>query len=807
MKYKIHKAVVIGSGTMGGGIAALLANVSIPVTLLDIVPSQMTPDEGARGLSLSDRVVRDRIASEGLERALKSRPASFFTPDHANLVTIGNLEDDFDVIASADWVIEVIVENLKIKQQLMERIDLIRRPYTIVSTNTSGIPVNSIAAGRSAGFRQHFLGTHFFNPPRYLKLLEIIPTGDTLPEVVDFICRFGEIRLGKGIVPAKDTPNFIGNRIAFGSAPFALDYILENCYTVEEVDAITGPAVGNPKTATFRLMDLVGIDIWDHVGKNLAPAIPHDEQALRYLKSVRVNHLIETLVERGALGTKTKQGFYKEVRTDDGGKEFWALDLQTLEYKPPQKVRFESIGKVKDVDQLGERLKILVAAEDRAGQLVRALTYQSLAYASARIPEIADTPKPIDDAMRWGFGREAGPFETWDHLGVAETAAAMKAAGFPPAPWVDQMLAAGHSTFYQYDGDVKAGVYNPSMGDYQPIARPASIVLLPRLKSQGKVIKKNLSASLIDLGDGVGGVELHTKMNVFDTDMFTIVNEALDQAEAEFEGLVIGTESDNFSAGANLFLVVMNAQNGQWDELERMMRQLQDILMRMRYFPKPVVVAPAGMALGGGCEMVMSASRVVAASELYTGLVEISMGLIPAGSGTKEMMRRLLNPAMRTKDVEPLPILQRLFEQIGLARVSTSAEEARQLGILSPCDRVVMNRDHLLTEAKQEVLNLAGTGYRPPLPEKIYAAGRDALSAMRVGIHMMKEGGYITEYEGQMAAQLAYVLTGGELSSPAWVDEAYILDLERQVFLSLLGNEKTRERIWTFLQTGKRIRN
>ncbi len=453
MKYKIQKAVVIGSGTMGGGIAALLANVGIPVTLLDIVPNQLTKEEEKKGLSLSDSSVRDRIVREGLDRTIKSRPASFFTPDHAALVKTGNLEDDFDVIASADWVIEVIVENLKIKQQLMARIDAIRSPQTIISTNTSGIPVTSIAEGCSSGFRQHFLGTHFFNPPRYLKLLEIIPTVDTLPEVVKFISRFGERKLGKGIVPAKDTPNFIANRIAFGSAPFALEYILENGYTVEEVDAITGPAIGNPKTATFRLIDLVGIDIWDHVGKNLAPAIPHDQLAQKYLGSQKVNSMIETLVARGALGNKTKQGFYKEVRIEDGGKEFWSLNLQTLEYQPSQKVRFESIGKVKDIENVGERIKQLVAAEDRAGELVRALTYQSMAYASARIPEIADTPKAIDDAMRWGFNREAGPFETWDSLGVAETAQAMKAAGFPPAAWVDKMLAAGNQTFYQYVGE------------------------------------------------------------------------------------------------------------------------------------------------------------------------------------------------------------------------------------------------------------------------------------------------------------------------------------------------------------------
>ncbi len=807
MKYHIHRAVVIGAGTMGAAIAAHLANAGVPVTLLDIVPNKLTPDEEKRGLTLQDAQVRNRIVREGLERAQKSRPASFFTPEHAALVSIGNLEDDLGVVAGADWVIEAIVENLKIKRSLMERIDSLRSSHTIVSTNTSGIPVASIAEGMSESFRQHFLGTHFFNPPRYLKLLEIIPTKETLPEVVQVISHFGEYRLGKGIVPAKDTPNFIGNRLAFGSAAFALDYILEKGYTVDEVDAITGPAIGNPKTATFRLIDLVGIDVWDHVGRNLAPAIPHDAHALRYLGSERVNHLIGTLVERGALGNKTKQGFYKEVRNAEGGKEFWSLDLKTLEYKPPQKVRFESIGKVRDEEDLGKRMRTLMKADDRAGELVRALTFQSLAYASERIPEIADTPKPIDDAMRWGFGREAGPFEIWDMLGVAETIEGMKAAGFPPAAWVEEMLSNGCQSFYQSQGQTAVGVYNPALGGYEPIVRPAGLVLLREQKAAGRLIKRNPGASLVDLGDGVACVEFHTKMNALDDDIFNMILEGLDRTEREFEGLVIGNEAEAFSAGANLFMVVMGAQGGMWDQLEAAVKKMQDMNMRMRYSPKPVVIAPAGLALGGGAEVTMHASRVVASVELYAGLVEIGAGVIPAGGGTKEMLRRVLNPPMRTKNVEPLPLLQRLFEQIGLAKVSTSAEEARQMGILSPCDRTVMSREHLLSEAKKEVLHLAGCGYAPPIPEQIFAAGRDALAALRVGIHMMKEGGYITAYEAHIAGKLAYVLTGGEISAPAWVSEQYILDLERDAFLSLCGEEKTQQRMWNLLQTGKVLRN
>lgn len=802
MKYKIHNAVVIGAGTMGAAIAAHLANAGVPVTLLDMVPRELTSDEEAEGLTLDDPAVRNRIVREGLERAKKSRPASFYSSEHAALVSTGNLQDHFDTVGEADWVIEAIVENLDIKRSLMERIDQVRAGHTIVSTNTSGIPVASIAEGRSDGFRQHFLGTHFFNPPRYLKLVEVIPGPDTLPEVVDFMSHFLEYRLGKGVVPAKDTPNFIANRFFSGTAGFAMDYILNNEYTVEEVDAITGPPMGRPKTATFRLTDLVGIDVWEHVGRNLAPAIPHDEHALRYLRSERVNNLIHTMVERGWLGNKTGVGFYKEVR-QNGKKEFWPLNLQTMEHEPPTKPRFESIGKAKDSEVLGERLKILLDSDDRAGELVEALTYQSFAYGSERIPEIADTPKPIDDAIRWGFNHEAGPFETWDMLGVVETIEPMKAAGFPPAPWVEEMLEEGHPSFYRYDNGLKVAVYNPARRKYESIERSPLIISL----SDQKTIQKNPGATLWDMGDGVLCVEYHTKMNAQDDEIWDMVNLALDKAETEFDGVVIGNHADNFSAGANLFMVVMGAQSGMWDQLEAGIKKFQHLNMRMRYFPKPVVVAPAGLALGGGAEVIMHASRVVAAAETYAGLVEIGAGVIPAGGGTKEMVRRILNPPMRTENALAIAYLQRIFEQVGMAKVATSAEEARQFGILSPCDRVVLNRDHLLAEAKKEVLHMVASGYHPPLPEKIYAAGIDGLSALRVGIHMFKEGKYITAYEAQIAGKLAYVMTGGELSQPAWVDEQYILDLEREAFLSLCGEEKTQERMWNLLQTGKPLRN
>ena len=811
MTYKIHKAVVIGAGTMGAALAAHLANAGVPVTLLDIVPRALTPDEEAQGLTLESPQVRNRIVNNGLQAALKSRPASFFSKSLASLVKTGNLEDDLETaLSDADWVIEAVIERLAIKQSLMARIDEFRPEHCIVSTNTSGIPVASIAEGRSEGFRQHFLGTHFFNPPRYLKLLEIIPTADTLPEVVEFISWFGEFRLGKGIVLCKDTPNFIANRLGFGGGAFALDYILEHGYTVPEVDAITGPAIGRPKTATFRLIDLVGVDVWQHVGRNLAQAIPHDEHAQRYLQSERANHVIDTMVERGWLGNKTKVGFYKMVKTASG-KEFWPLDLQTLEHVPPpeKKPRFESVGKARKAETLPEKLTAFLEGDDRAAELVRAILFQGFAYASEMIPEIADTPKPLDDAMRWGFGHEAGPFEMWDALGVAEMIPRMEAAGFPPTPWVKKMLENGINSFYQYEGRRKAAVYNAVKGEYEPIPRNPQQIILIEQKDAGKVVAQNPGATLIDLGDGVCCVEFNTKMNAIDQDVMDMLSEAMDRAEAgEFEGIVIGNDDPKaFSAGANLGMVLMAAKMGQWEMLEKVVKYLQDLNMRMRYFPKPIVAAPAGLCLGGGAEISMHTSRIVAAGELYIGQVEIGAGVIPAGGGTKELLRRIVNPVMRIKDNLDLPAMQKVFELIGQAKVATSAVEAREFGFLTPADRIVMNRDHLIAEAKKEVLHMLDTGWHPPAPEKIYAGGRDLLAALRTGLYMFRQGGYITEYETVIGEKAIYVMAGGELSKPAWVDEQYILDLEREAFMSLCGEEKTQERMYAILETGKVLRN
>ena len=797
MNYKIHKAVVIGSGTMGAAIAAHLANSGIPVTLLDIASKDGD---------------KNKIVNEGWDRCLKARPANLMSSALKTLVSLGNLEDDFGAVGQADWIVEVIVENLKIKQDLMARIDGVRKSTAIVSTNTSGIPVRDIAEGRSKEFKKHFLGTHFFNPPRYLKLLEIIPTKDTNQEVVEFISWFGEYRLGKGIVLCKDTPNFIGNRVFFGMSTFAMNYILENDYTVDEVDSLTGPLMGRPKTATFRLADLVGLDVWEHVGKNLGHAIPHDKLGQQYLAEEKPKKLLRTLIERKWLGNKTKIGFYKEVRNIDSKKEFWSLDLKTLEHVPPTKPRFDSVKTAKDVEGLGGRLKVMLEADDKAAQLVKALTYQGFQYASSIVPEVADTVKSIDDAVRWGFMHEAGPFEMWDMLGVGETAKHMKAAGYPPAEWVDAMLTAGIDSFYRYENGEKVGVYDvvkrkvvksPALRAGASVKKPKGVVIL----KQQKIVAQNTGATLRDMGDGVACLEFHTKMNSLDEDIMNMTTEAFNHLENDFDGLVIGNEAENFSAGANLFMMVVGAQQGMWDMLDGAVRKLQEMNMHMRYSHKPVVVAPTGLTLGGGCEITMHASRVVAAAETYIGLVELGVGVIPAGAGTKEMLRRIVNPVMQIENADPLAALQKAFLQMGQAKVATSAEEARGMNILSPQDRIVLNRSHLLTEAKKEVLHMVASGYKPPAPELIYAAGRDALAAIRIGAWMFKEGQYITQYDHHVAGKLAYVMCGGELTRSQWVSEQYILDLEREAILSLFGEEKTQARMWSILQSGKPLRN
>jgi 3-hydroxyacyl-CoA dehydrogenase len=807
MSYSINRVTVIGAGTMGAAIAAHVANAGIPATLLDIVPRELTPGEEAKGLTLDHPAVRNRIVNEGWQRCVKARPASLFAKDVAERVTLGNLEDDFDRVGQADWIVEAIIERLDIKQQVMARIDGTRKLGSIVSTNTSGIPIQDIADGRSADFRAHLLGTHFFNPPRYLKLLEIIPHTGTDPEIVEFMKEFGTRTLGKGVVVCKDTPNFIANRFISVVGAYTLNYALDNGYTIEEVDSITGPIIGHPKTATFRLQDLVGLDVMAHVNTNLYPAISHDpfREVLKREKSVA---LVEAMLERKWLGNKTKQGFYKRVDTEEG-RQFWVLDPDTMEYQPPAKPRFESVGRHKDVEDVGQRIKNLCAEDDRAGKFIWATTAFGLNYAAYVIPEIADDILSIDNANRWGFNHELGPFEIWDRLGVAESVARMEAEGMTVTPWVKEMLAAGHDSFYKAE-DGRLFYYDPGSKDYVVAEADPRAVVLQDVKADSKrVVASNLGASLVDIGDGVLCLEVHTKMNVLDEDVIKMAIQAREALEKDWVGLVVGNQGEHFGAGANMFLFAIAAQQGEWERLETAVRSLQDALMAFRYSPKPVVTAPFNMTLAGAAEVMMGSSAICAAAESYIGQVEAGVGLVPAGGGCKELVRRVVSPVARyTPDADPLPFMQRVFEMIALGKVSGSAEEARQWGFLTPADRIVMNRDHLLHEAKRMVLEMAESDYHPPVRGKeIWAMGANGLAALEVMVWGMKEAGYASEHDALVAEKTAYILCGGKLSKPQWVAPQYILDLEREAFLSLLGEQKTIERMWHMLNTGKPLRN
>ncbi len=794
MTYRIEKVAIIGAGTMGGGIAAHLANIGIPVVLLDIPTPNLSDAEK------DDPQARNRLVQTLYDRMAKAKPANLARADRADLITIGNTEDDFDQIAGADWIIEVIIEQLGPKQALMERIEAIRKPQTIVSSNTSGIPINEIADGRSAAFKAHFLGTHFFNPPRYLKLLELIPTPDTAPEVLDFMVQFGRDVLGKGVVVCKDTPNFIGNRFFAVAASYGIEYAFKEGYTISEIDAITGPLIGRPKTATFRLMDLVGLDVMGHVNRNLYAAIPHDPYK-EILKAETVSGVMAQMIANKWLGNKTDQGFYKKTMVN-GQREFWTLDPATLEYVAPEKVRFDSVGAVRKVEDLGQRLRQLLQFEDRAANYVRDVLYYGFAYAAHVAPEIAYKLSDVDDAMRWGFSHEAGPFEMWDMLGVAETAVKMEAAGLEIAPWVKEMLAAGHDSFYK-----NGSVYDWESKSYKLLDVDKNVIVIADLYAAGKEVARNSSASLLDMGDGVLLYEFHAKMNAIDDQIIAMGHQALEKLDADFDAMVIGNDADNFCVGANLFAVGVAAASGMWDQLDQMIKGLQTLTFNLRHAPKPVVTAVQGMALGGGVEMAIAGWEAVAAHESYMGLVEFGVGLIPAGGGCKEVLRRKVNPTMRTTHADVLPPLQAAFEQIALAKVGTSVWENRDLGYVLDSDTIVMNADHRLAKAKQRALQLVAAGARPPEVEKIYAAGRDALAALKLGVQSLVWGGYASTHDQLIANKLAFVLTGGDLSAPAWVDPWTILDLEREAFLSLLGEQKTRDRMTHMLQTGKPLRN
>jgi 3-hydroxyacyl-CoA dehydrogenase len=807
MKRRIEKAVVLGAGTMGSRIAAHFANAGLPCILLDIVPPNLPP-----GAPLSDR---NKIVRAGLEAAKKSKPAAFFTSALAEKVAIGNFEDDLARCAEADWIIEVVAENLGIKRNLLARVAQFRKPGAIVTTNTSGLPVHLIAEGMSEEFQQHWAGTHFFNPPRYLKLVEVIPGPKTSSEVIETLSEFCDHRLGKGVVVAKDTPNFIANRIGTFSMLNALRLMGTLGMTVEEVDACTGPAVGWPKSATFRTADIVGLDVLVHVVKNIYETAPNDESREMY----KVPALVEEMAKRGWLGDKTGQGFYKKVK-GAGEKEILTLDVNTLEYRPRQKAKFASLEMGKAIEDTRERLRALVGPllegqkGDKAQQFLWGGLSETCLYASRRVPEISDNLVDVDRAMRWGFGWELGPFEMMDAIGVKAFAAQVQKEGRSLPPAIEKVLASGRAGFYE-SAKGATTVFDIGTGGSKKVEEPQGIIVLKSLKDAGREVERNSGASLIDLGDGVACVEFHAKMNAIGADLIAMMHKGLKRLEADFDAMVIANQAVNFSVGANLMLVLVGAQEQEWDELHMAVKQFQNINLALKYAPKPVVAAPQGMALGGGCEVSLHSARIQAAAEAYIGLVETGVGLIPGGGGTKEMLIRANEHAAGGEDLDLFHALKPVFEAIAMAKVGTSAEECRDLGFLRREDGVSMNRDRLVADAKEAALALVRGGYKPlaatwqegAQTTQIKVLGEQFLAGAKLAIHMMLRGGYASEYDAHVGRKLANILAGGALSSPQLVSEQYVLDLEREAFVSLLGEKKTQERIAHTLKTGKPLRN
>lgn len=801
MSYKINKIAVLGSGTMGAQIAAHCANAGLEVLLFDIAPRELTKHEEARGLTLESKQVRNRIVNAGLEAAKKIKPSAFFSQKLAGLISTGNFEDDLEKLSGVDWIIEAIVEKLDIKRDLFSRVAKVRRAATIVSSNTSGIPIKALSEGMPDEFCKHFLGTHFFNPPRYLKLLEIIPTQHTLPEVVSAVADFCDRRLGKGIVFAKDTPNFIANRIATFSSLNAVRVMTDGGYSIEEVDAMTGPVVGRPKSASFRTTDLVGLDTALYVAENLYPAVPDDER-----RDVLVPpDFMREMVKRGWTGNKAGQGFYKKRRGEGGKTEYAVLDYNTMEYQPAQKVRFPSIDAAKAVEDTAERIRTLVYGKDRVGEFLWKTVSANLIYTANRIPEIADDIVNIDNAVKWGFNHEFGTFELWDVIGVEKSVTRMRADGLEIPQIVQKLLESGKKSFYERR-EGRTYYFDFASSDYKEIPSRPGVLILKSIKERTEVIKKNASASLIDIGDGVACLEFHSKMNAIGADTISMMNHSVKEVGENFDALVIANQAENFSVGANIMLLLLGIQEGEWDEIGMSVRQFQNANMNLRYSPKPVVVAPHGMALGGGCEITIHGDKARAAAEAYIGLVEVGVGLIPGGGGVKEMVLRAVEDA--TPDEDLFPRIRKVSETIAMARVSTSAVEARELGFLRESDPITMNRDRLIEDAKQTALAMVREGYVQPHPRTdIPVLGAPALSAIKLAVHMMVRGGFISEYDAHVARKLAYIITGGDLSHRTLVSEQYLLDLEREAFVSLCGEKKTQERIQHMLKTGKPLRN
>jgi len=800
---QISKAAVLGAGTMGATIAAHLANAGIPTILLDIAPKELSKEEEAKSLPLDSPVVRNRIANSGFNNLTKARPAAYMDNANASLVTVGNFEDDLARIKDCDLVIEAVIENLDIKHKLFTEVDKYRKAGAIIASNTSGIPIESIAAPFSDDFKKHFLGIHFFNPPRYMKLVEVIPTKDTSGEVACSITGFLDQRLGKGVVPAKDRPNFIANRIGVFSIMAVLNEMVAMGFTPTEVDQMTGKAIGHASSATFRTSDLVGLDVTAHVVSNLYPAIPDDEDRDVF----KIPEVMKTLLEKKLLGDKTKGGFFKKSKNADGKTEILELDLETFEYKPQSKTKFPTLDQAKQIEDLPKRVKTLLWSKDNVGEFLWKTGSRISRYAANRIPEIADTIVEIDNAIKWGFGWEIGVFETWDAIGVRESVERMRAENQAIPANVEKMLESGAESFYKYENGQKS-FFDFASNSYKPVAEQQGVIFLKSVKDRDGVIKKNAGASLIDIGDGVACLEFHSKMNSIGGDTVQMLNFAIDEVGKNHIGLVVGNQGGNFSAGANIMLLLLAAQEEEWDDINQMIRALQNAVMRLRYSAKPVVTAPYGLTLGGGCEIAMHGDKTRAAAETYIGLVEVGVGLIPAGGGTKELTMRAMDLAKRTPDADPLAFLKKSFELIGMGKVATSAQEARSWGILRASDAISMNGDRLIADAKQEVLNLASAGYVQPVERTdILALGEQGQAAMKLALYMMKKGGFISEYDELIGKKLAKVMSGGDLNHQTFVSERHLLDLEREAFLSLCGERKTQERIAGMLKTGKPLRN
>ena len=809
---RINKVAVLGAGTMGARIAAHFANAGVPSYLFDIVP----PD--------ADAPARNKIAAAGLDAAKKSKPAAFMDPSLARFVTIGNFDDDLKKLADVDWIIEAVVENLDIKRSLLRKVEAIRKPGTIITTNTSGLPVGKIAEGFSDDFRRSWFGTHFFNPPRYMRLLELIPTPEADHALIDAVSHFCDVRLGKGVVLAKDTPNFIGNRIGTFSVLNVMRLMQEMDLSIEEIDALTGQAVGWPKSATFRTIDLVGLDILGHVVGNMTSNV-HDERS-----DLRLPDFFDQMLQKKWLGDKTKGGFYKKAKGEPGKEdERLALDWKTLEYHPRQKPKFPALDMAKNIEDTGARVRTLLGLDtaapqknDKAGAFLWAALSDLWTYSANRVPEISDSIVEIDRAMRLGFNWELGPFELWDAAGVEVTIARMKKEGKPIAANVEKLLAAGQKSWYADDAARPSGrkYWQLATGNWEPVHVPAGVWSVTVAKKANGVVKKNSGASLVDLGDGVACIEFHSKMNSLGSDIVSLITQTLRPGGLgdNFDAFVLTNDATNFSVGANLMLLLMSVQEDEWDDVDLAIRQFQGMTQAIKFSPKPVVSAPFGLCLGGGTEISLHAAARQPHAELYTGLVEVGVGLLPGGGGCKEMLLRAVDGAAASRgkvsgealagSVEMMEAMKRAFETIATAKVATSAHEARALGFLSDSDRITMNRERVLSDAKGRALELARAGYEPPVPRAdIPAPGESLLAALKMGVHLMRQGDFITDYEVKLGGKIAEVLCGGNVTPGTLVSEQYILDLEREGFKSLCGEKKTQERIQFTLKTGKTLRN